>query len=266
MEEYRKVVVVGIIIITLVAGAITLYYFLRTRTSLEKGPEGAKAEPALEELSQKREVKSLDFLGISLAESDSLIRKLARELSSHPKLEKWLQSDQLIRKFTAAVDNIANGLSPRPQIDFFAPRGEFRVEEKDGKLFLSPETYNRYDQVADIFLSLDTEACVRLYRQAKPLIQEAYRELGYPEKDFDDTLFQAIVELLQVPVVEREIVLRKELLTYVMVESELEKLSEAQKHLLRMGPENVRIIQGKLKELAIALGFPEEKLPRTRIY
>ena len=39
-----------------------------------------------------------------------------------------------------------------------------------------------------------------------------------------------------------------------------------EKHLLRMGPENLQLIQAKLREIATALGFGEAQLPRPRLY
>jgi hypothetical protein len=33
-----------------------------------------------------------------------------------------------------------------------------------------------------------------------------------------------------------------------------------------MGPENVRKIQAKLREIGLAAGIPENKLPQARIY
>ncbi len=86
--------------------------------------------------------------------------------------------------------------------------------------------------------------------------------MGYPEEDFDKTLDEAIVELLKVPVVKGEILLESKVISYAMADPKLEDLSEAQKHLLRMGPENVRKIQAKLREIGLALGIPENKLPK----
>lgn len=45
---------------------------------------------------------------------------------------------------------------------------------------------------------------------------------------------------------------------------DLEALPAAQKQLLRMGPRNVRIIQSSLREIALALGIPAERLPAPR--
>jgi hypothetical protein len=52
----------------------------------------------------------------------------------------------------------------------------------------------------------------------------------------------------------------------MMLDPELESLSDAKKHLLRMGPDNVGAIQAKMREIAIALGFPESRLPQPRTY
>ena len=43
-------------------------------------------------------------------------REVANELSSHPRLTSWLATDELIRKLVAAIDNIAEGESPRPHL------------------------------------------------------------------------------------------------------------------------------------------------------
>ena len=108
--------------------------------------------------------------------------------------------------------------------------------------------------MAEAFNSLDTKDCVLLFKQWKPVIQEAYRDLGYPEKDFQTTLIKAIKVLLEVPVLFEDVEVKHKVVTYELADKELEDLNDAQKHLLRMGPENVEIIQAKLKEFASELG------------
>lgn len=269
MKENIKAVLVGVIFIFLVALAAGIYYFFIyekpkeilpvQKVPVEQSAQVPVEEPAVEE-------KAPEMIQVELDRSDDIIRELAEELSSHPKVASWLMSKDLIRKFVAAVDNIANGLSPGPQIDFFAPEGAFKVIEKDGLYYANPEGYNRYNLVADVFSCLNSEDFVKLYGQSRLLIQEAYQDLGYPEKDFDKTLTAAIIELLKVPVVKGKILLESKVISYAMADPELENLSEAQKHLFRMGPENVRKIQAKLRELAAALGIPRNRLPQSKIY
>jgi hypothetical protein len=203
---------------------------------------------------------------VELDKSDDFVRQLAKEISTHPLLVEWLQSKGLIRRFVAAVDNIANGLSPRAHIDFFKPSGEFATVKRGDIYVADPDGYGRYQKVVDVFVSLDSAQCVSLFRTMKPLCQEAYRDLGYPDQDFEQTILRAIVELMGTPVVEGNIYLQKAVLNYVILDPALENLSDAQKHLLRMGPENVGAIEAKLREMALALGFSEDRLPKTRYY
>jgi len=268
MAENIKVASIAIIIIVLIAIAAGVYYFfiyekpeeiLPVQQVQEEEPAQVPAEePVIEE--------APELIQVELDESDDTIRNMAEELSSHPDAASWLMSKDLIRKFVGAVDNIANGLSPRSQIDFFTLEESFKIIEKDGLYYASPEGYIRYNLVGDFFSSLDSEGWVKLYEQSTLLIQEAYKDLGYPEEDFDRTLTAAIIELLKAPVVEGEILLEAMVVSYTMADPELENLSEAQKHLIRMGPENVRKIQAKLREIGLALGIPENKLPQARIH
>jgi uncharacterized protein YfaA (DUF2138 family) len=263
MEESKKVWLTGIGVIILVIAAVAIYYFF-LRGEAKEIPEAAevlKAE-AVESVEEEAPLKDepVEPLDIALDESDSVVRDLIKGLSSYPKMADWVATTDIIRKFVAAVDNIANGQSPRSHIDFFKTKENFKVAEKSGRIYIDPSSYGRYDQVAEAFASLDTEGSVRFFKQLQPVIQEAYRDLGYPDQDFQDTLIKAIQELLRVPVV-KDILVQKKVVSYEMVDSRLEKLSQAQKHLLRMGPENVQQIQAKLRELALALGVSSSKLP-----
>lgn len=254
--------------ILLVLVALFAYYYFAIYRRPVRAPEPAAVQPLPVEkpLAPAEPSDAPAAPPVALDGSDELVRKLAREISSHPRLAGWLQSAQLIRHFVGAVDNIANGLSPRSHIGFFVPDGDFRVM-KMGQVFVAdPDGFARYNPVVDVFVSLDTAQCVSLLRGLKPLCQEAYRDLGYPNEDFEAALIRAVGELLETPVVEGDIILEKAVRNYTMLDPNLENLSDAQKHLLRMGPENVEAIQRKLREMAEALGVPAASLPASRRY
>ncbi len=267
MEESKKVTLTAIVIIAVVVVAICIYFFLIRSKSKESTeiPEITDETTAVipSEEAVKEKEKMPEYIDVTLGKSDDLIRKLIGEFSSSVELKGWLATDDIIRKFVAAVDNIANGQSPKAHIDFFSPEGKFKVIKKNDKYYIDPIGYKRYAIVAEVFSSLDSESCVRLYRQLNPVIQEAYSDLGYPDADFQDTLVMAIRELLEVPVIKKDILLEKKVISFVIVEPELEKMSQAQKHFFRMGPENISNIQAKLREMALDLGIPESKLPRS---
>ncbi len=268
-KQGKKIIkMIGRACLVLAIGA-ALYYFLFYNKKGEKAakmPEPQPASVAEKAVPPSEQAAAAQLPPVELDKSDDLVRQLAKEISSHPSIPVWLRSDQLIRRFVASVDNLANGLSPRPHIDFFIPAGDFKIIKKGNLYYADPDGYSRYNPVVDVIISLDSKQCVYVFRSLKPLFQEAYRDLGYPDQDFQETFFKAIVELLKTPVLEGDVLLERTVVSYVMADPKLEDLSEAQKHLLRMGPENVGAIQTKLREIALALGFQEYRLPKPTFY
>lgn len=266
MEEKRKVVVTGLIFLGLLIVGGGLYYFL----VLDRFHEPAKTQ-AVEAAPQLTDEESPgagaeERSPVALNDSDAYVRANVQGLSPQPAFAAWLRADGLIRRFVAAVDNVANGASPRPHLEFLEPDKAFTTIQKGRALQVDPASYDRYDAAADVFNSLDTILSVKAYRSLRPLIRDAYRELGYPTQDFQDTLVRAMDELLRVPIVRGPVKVEKQVLTYVLSDRSLEELSPPQKHLLRMGPENVEIIQSKIREFATALGVAPDRLPKSRTY
>lgn len=203
----------------------------------------------------------------ALDASDELVRRLAESLSSRPRLAEWLATDDLIRRFVGAVVRVAAGRSPREPLEFLEPEGEFLVRGEPGdSAVIDPESHRRYDPLAATITALDTRGTAELYRRIRPLLREAYRDLGFREPSFDETLARAAAVLLAVPVPEAPIeVVPVGGTAWAYRNPELEALSPAQKALVRMGPENVERIQAKLRELARALDLPGPvRLPTAR--
>jgi hypothetical protein len=191
--------------------------------------------------------------GVTLATSDAVVRDLVQELSQHPKIAAWLASEDLVRRFVAAVDNIATGASPRAHLEMMRPPGSFQVVERDGRLEVDPRSWHRYDLVTGAVTSIDADDAVALYHELLPLLEEAHREIAPPGITFRQRLLEAIDQLLATPVPSEPVVVEKKVLTYTYADPALEGLTEAQRHLLRMGPENERRIQAKLREIREAL-------------
>lgn len=193
-----------------------------------------------------------------LGQSDVRVRELVGLLSPEPLLQKWLAStEDLVRRFASSVGNIAEGESPRAALSFMAPPGAFQVVERDGRTVIAPESFARYDAVVRVITSLDTQTSAHTYKALKPLIDEAYGEISRPGQRFDQTLSQAIQRMLDTPVPEGDLeVVDTPGVNFTYAAPELEQLSAAQKHLLRMGPANARALQAKLRELQGALALP----------
>ena len=246
-------------VLALVAG-LTLFWLFSSRgpvavpeqeASGERPAPIALPQPAEEE--PEPESEEPEVVLPALSESDVFAREALGQLSQHPGLASFLLTDELVRKIVAAVDNIAEGENPSRHFPYLAPEEKFGVVHRSPQGFLDPRSYHRYNVIASAFASMDAQGLATLYRNAKPLMEEAYVELGYQDQQFEDALRKAISILLQTPVVEDRITLRADSVNYTFAESRLEALSPGQKQLLRTGPENTKRVQSKLRELAAAL-------------
>jgi hypothetical protein len=243
------------------AGAAAYFFYSRRSQPAPSAPPAAAVPNEAPEPVPSREVEAVDLP--PLDETDSLVREMVRALSSHPRVAAWLATPGLIRNFTLVVENISNGQTPARHLRVLRPPGPFRILERDGTMVVDPRSYRRYDELAGAVESLDTQGSVELYRMLRPRIEEAYRELGHQEP-FDEALEAAIIMLLETPIPDGEVRLQSAGALYRYDAESLEALTDAQKQLLRMGPRSVGRVQAKLRDAALALGVPAERLPEQR--
>lgn len=167
-------------------------------------------------------------------------------------IETLLVKEALIDKFVATVDNL-----PRDHVaEKIRPAGRlperFGVEEagSDGRIFLSPDNYQRYDALVTKIASADIDAIVDAYRRFYPLFQRSYERLGYPSSYFNDRVVEVIDHLLATPPQRDEpIRLVRPHVLYKFADPRLEALSSGQKLLLRMGPEHAATVRRFLQDL-----------------
>ncbi len=211
-------------------------------------------EPVIEEEPEVEEPEEPAFVLPLLNESDQLIRDGVVSLTRHEGINAWLGPSELVRKFVAFVDNIAHGQVAKEPVRVLTPQGPFLANRIDEKTFeLDPRSYDRYNSFTEIVISIDARRAAEFYHLLRPLIQEAYDELGYGNKPFDDVIFQAIGRLLETPVIDGQIRLVRPVVMYKYEDERIESLSAAQKQLIRMGPRNTRLLQAKLSEVALEL-------------
>lgn len=252
--------IVGIVAVVIVAVVLVLFG-IRSRTAEKKVAQPTPV-PVPTAVPAATGIPS----GVTLSTSDQFVRQVVAGLSSNPALVEWLANKDLIRRFVAAVALIADGKSPVSQISFLRPDTKFHVRKVGRHLVASPRSFHRYDLATDVFSSLDTAGTVKALNRLEPLIDEAYAQISRPGQKFQDTLKKAIIVLLKTPSVPANVPLKVKVLTYMYTDPKLEKLSPAQRLLLRTGPENVQKIQSKLRELATALGIPADQLPAPVVY
>jgi hypothetical protein len=248
----RGGVLTGVLMLAALAGAVVLGFYGRDWWASRGGnsPAAAKAAAAANVPAEFGPVPQLDA-------SDDFVRALVRQLSQKPEWAAWLATGNLVRAFVVSVDKVAVGSSPAKELKPAAPATRFATLGNGRTLRIDPRSYERYNATANVIDAIDPEGAARAYRRLRPLMQQAFDELGYANLSFDDRLARALGLLVDVPVQEGDVMLRATSVTFQFADPELEALSPAQKHMLRMGPHNMRLVQTKLRAFARAAGLTQ---------
>lgn len=184
-----------------------------------------------------------------LDESDEAARQALTEQLGEQAVEQYVVGEDVLRKAVVTVDNLPrDSLAMRLRV--VPPlSGQFRTSGEEDEIYLSPDNFDRYDGFVDMVERLDVAAAVDVYARYYARVQEAYAELGYPDKQFNERLIAAIDDLLRTPEPEGPIRLVRPHVLYKFADPELEALSVGQKALIRMGPGNAAVVKDKLREL-----------------
>ncbi len=186
------------------------------------------------------------------------MRSLLESVSPNALFRRGLAEDDLVRRWVILTDNLAEGVSPRQQLGFLAPSRSFSVAARGGTSVIALSSYHRYDDFAAAVTSVDAQALAKVYRELHPVLEGAYRALGYPNASLDGVTARALRRIGGAPVKDEEVVVQAKGGIYVFADPRLEGLGQVEKHLLRMGPRNTRLLQAKAREISQALRLPAE--------
>lgn len=187
----------------------------------------------------------------SLNESDEVVVKRMDEVLSDQVMSLMI-TDDVIRRGVVFVDNLAKGKVASKHAPVERPEDTFKVIEGD-ILTIDPNSYERYTPYVKLFTSMSAAQIVRMYDEYKPLINDAYAEIGYEGDAFNQTLEEAIELLLDTPEPKGDMPLIRDSVTYQYAYAEWEQLPAAQKQLLRMGPENMKKVKAVLRNVKTEL-------------
>ncbi|MGY6276023.1 DUF3014 domain-containing protein [Methylomonas sp. MgM2] len=183
-----------------------------------------------------------------LAKSDSTFREAVLAIS--PGLAPWLKTKQIIRRYVTIANDFSQGLWLEKHMRFLKHAQPFSVDKTDQGVFIAKESYHRYDALASAIDAIDAKKAMAVYQRYKPLLQEVYDGFGYPpERPLEDIFLKSASQILAAPVIEQPIAVVRPSVYYKFANDKLEKLSPVSKQMLRMGPNNTRVIQDKVRQL-----------------
>src|SRR5487761_503270 len=188
-----------------------------------------------------------------LDQSDPVVRDSLIGLIGKPAVAKFLVPHQVIRDVVVTVDNLPRKKVAAELRPLQPTPGDTAVDTQGSSTSLSQQNYARYAALMDVVQSTDPKALAAIYLRLYPLFQQAYENLGYPGKYFNDRMVQAIDSMLATPDVQGPIELVRPKVFYQFADPKLEALPAGQKVLIRMGPQNASVIKQKLQQFRAAI-------------
>jgi hypothetical protein len=202
-----------------------------------------------------------------LAASDAAALAMLAGLAGGAPLTDYLAEDAVISRIVATIDALGGRRVPDVIQAIRGPDGAFlaiAVEQPDPVMSneagdplpqyaIDPANYQRYTTYVELLETVDPAELAAAVRSYRPLLEEAFRQMGYSEGNFDQRLRAVIDDVLATPEPRQPIRLVKPEAYYVYVDPELEALSAGQKALLRMGPVNAARVKAWLAAFRAAL-------------
>jgi hypothetical protein len=194
--------------------------------------------------------------------ADSFVSAALTELLGRKNVLTFLQLDVFARRVVATTDNLAREHAAPALWPVTPTPGRFTTLAvgSAAATSISPNNSQRYTPFVQFVESVDAARAVKLYARLYPLFQQAYEELGFPRRYFNDRLVAVIDLLLATPVtagppevslieVKGPIASLRPWVRYEFTDPALKKLTAGQKMLLRTGPDNQRRLKAKLREI-----------------
>jgi hypothetical protein len=250
----KPIVGVAALIFLLAAGGV---YYLRSRNAAvpNVAEVPAPAMPAAEEPAIAHPLpEGSGNAGASaplpdMANSDPPLRDALAQLTGADAVKDYLAPEDLIRRIVVTIDNIPRQKIAVDKRPIQPIPGSFAADGDELHATLDQRNFERYKPLVAVISKLDMQQLGAVYIRFYPLFQQSYQNLGYPTGYFNDRLVEVIDAMLATPEPTGPIQLERPNVMYTFADPALEARPAGQKLLIRMGPQNARVIKAKLTEL-----------------
>lgn len=197
---------------------------------------------------------------LSVNGSDRTVVKAVKDLSLT--IEPWLSKDELIRKTVLAVNLLAEGKVPntrRPislQVAGYSavvhPDDENLIDTSKKRYYSDTNNSRRSDVFVNVMTAVSAERLAQYIKQWGGVLELAYNELGRKES-FKARLDAALEQIISAQPLPEKVVLVRPKVFFQYQDPSLEKASDLQKWLWRLGDANQKKLQSYAKELRDSL-------------
>lgn len=185
-----------------------------------------------------------------LNQSDEFVRERLAALGAPA---RWGEQEELVRRFSVLLENASRGEYPRRQLQAFPLAAPFGITERDGRFYVDPVNYARYEGLLGALEAIDPVAAGRLLAFLEPLIDASLAELG-TGATLRPLLAAGLRVVLDTPIVTEPAELIRPNVLYKYADPALENEPPLARLLMRSGPSNVLRAQGWARRLAAGMG------------
>lgn len=232
------------------AGGLLTFLWMSRAQPVPKAPPSTTAPDVVASPLSRPVRQPLNLPG--LGDSDTFVRDLVSTLSKHPTLSRLLATSGLVRATTLGVVQIGDGRTPVEWLRVLRPTSRLQITGRETGA-VTPASYERWDTIAAAVSSVSPADAAQLYVNVKPLLDEAYIELGQTGGDFDRAIVRAIQMLADTPEPATDPQLLRRPGYFEHETPTLQSLRPVQKQWLLLGPENRRQLLQWLNEFSKAL-------------
>ena len=184
-----------------------------------------------------------------LEESDDAVRDAVGDIPLGTAGQQYLIPGNIIERSASLIYLMAQGEVPYKLLPVSRPKAAFPIRDDGTQVVTDPAGFERYDALTQWLQSLDLESLLSSLEWFIPLFKEAWSYYGEDPAAFD----MAVVITLDLVIATPEIdlsearLIRKEAV-WIFEDPAIEGLAPIQKQVLRMGPENAKILKAKAAE------------------
>ena len=223
-------------------------------------PAATVAQPAHEEAAAESPPPTLvPAAGGDVVKPDDIGTALTRMLGREAVL-KFLDTTDFPRRFVATLDNLGREHAPLAAWPVQPTPGRFVTAGDGDATTIAAENGLRYAPFVAFVGSVDAAQAVDLYRRMYPVLERAYRDLGFAKAPLNARVFEVIDLLLATPEptqppkvtlteVRGPIAAPRPWTRYEFQDVRFQRLAAGQKMLLRMGADNRKVLKAKLQQL-----------------
>lgn len=191
--------------------------------------------------------------------ADDITAALTRWLGRDAVL-KFLETTDFPRRFVATLDSLGREHAPLSVWPVQPTPGRFATTGDGNPATVAAENSLRYAPFVAFVGSVDAAQAVDLYRRMYPVLERAYRDLGFPDRPLNARVFEIIDLLLATPEpaqplkvtlteVKGPLTAPRPWTRYEYEDARYQQLAAGQKMLLRMGADNRKVLKAKLQQL-----------------